>query len=130
MQEFNETANGVYVITVTPFLPDGAIDFDSIDRMVDYYLEVGATGLTVLGMMGEAQKLTLAESHTIVQRVIKRVQGRVPVVAGVSAPGFAQMQSLTEKAMSDGAAAAMIAPPSVLRTDEQIVSYYHQASDF
>lgn len=130
MQEFNETANGVYVITVTPFLPDGAIDFDSIDRMVDYYLEVGATGLTVLGMMGEAQKLTLAESHTIVQRVIKRVQGRVPVVAGVSAPGFAQMQSLTEKVMSDGAAAVMIAPPSVLRTDEQIVSYYHQASDF
>ena len=52
----NETANGVYTIAVTPFLPDGALDFDSIDTMVDAYIERGATGLTVLGMMGEAGK--------------------------------------------------------------------------
>jgi 4-hydroxy-tetrahydrodipicolinate synthase len=130
MKEFNETANGVYVIAVTPFHPSGEIDFASIDRMVEYYIEAGAAGLTVLGMMGEAQKLTLAESHTIVQHVIKRVKGRVPVVAGVSAPGFAQMQSLTNMVMMDGAAAVMVAPPSALRTDDQIVSYYHQVSDF
>ena len=48
----NETANGVYTIAVTPFLPDGALDFDSIDTLVDAYIERGATGLTVLGMMG------------------------------------------------------------------------------
>ena len=54
----NETANGVYTIAVTPFLPDGALDFDSIDTMVDAYIERGATGLTILGMMGEAGKLT------------------------------------------------------------------------
>ena len=130
MMEFNEQAAGVYVIAVTPFRPNGEIDFDSIDRMVDFYLEAGATGLTVLGMMGEAQKLTLAESSAVVQRVIKRVEGRVPIVAGVSAPGFAQMQSLTNMVTMDGAAAVMVAPPSSLRTDDQIVSYYHQMSDF
>ena len=52
-----ETAQGVFTIAVTPFLPDGAVDWDSIDRVVDFYIEKGATGLTILGMMGEAGKL-------------------------------------------------------------------------
>lgn len=125
-----EDAKGVYVIAVTPFHADGALDLESTDRMVDFYLSVGATGLTVLGMMGEAQKLTIEESQLIVRRILERVAGRVPVVVGVSAPGFAQMSSLTRMVMGDGAAAVMIAPPPSLRTDDQIVGYYRQAVDF
>lgn len=125
-----EDAKGVYVIAVTPFHADGALDLESTDRMVDFYLSVGATGLTVLGMMGEAQKLTIEESQLIVRRILDRVAGRVPVVVGVSAPGFAQMASLTRMVMDDGAAAVMIAPPASLRTDDQIVGYYRQAVDF
>lgn len=98
--------------------------------MVDFYLERGATGLTVLGMMGEAQKLTIEESQTYVRRILRRVDGRVPVVAGVSAAGFAQMQALTSMVMDDGAAGVMIAPPSSLRNDQQIVTYYKQAAEF
>lgn len=128
--KLDETANGVYVIAVTPFLPDGAVDMNSTDRMVDFYLEAGATGLTVLGIMGEAPKLTGAESAAFVQRVLARVAGRVPVIVGVSAPGFAQMQGLTASVMADGAAGVMIAPPGHLRTDDQIVGYYHQAAEF
>ena len=45
----DETAEGVFTIAVTPFLPDGAIDWDSVDSMVDFYIEKGATGLTILG---------------------------------------------------------------------------------
>lgn len=130
MTRLTETARGVYVIAVTPFLPDGGLDLESTDRMVDFYLSVGATGLTVLGMMGEAQKLTIEESQLIVRRILARVAGRVPVVVGVSAPGFAQMASLTEMVMDDGAAGVMIAPPSSLRTDDQIVAYYAQAVGF
>ena len=130
MTRLTETAKGVYVIAVTPFFDDGAIDLDSIDRMVDFYLSAGATGLTVLGMMGEAQKLTIEESQLIVRRILARVAGRAPVVVGVSAPGFAQMTALTEMVMDDGAAGVMIAPPSSLRTDDQIVGYYHQAAGF
>lgn len=126
----DETANGVYVIAVTPFLPDGAVDMDSTDRMVDFYLDAGATGLTVLGIMGEAPKLTGAESAAFVKRIVKRVAGRVPVIVGVSAPGFAQMEGLTKSVMDDGAAGVMIAPPGHLRTDDQIVGYYHQAVEF
>lgn len=127
---FDESASGVYVIAVTPFTDTGAIDWDSVDRMVDFYLEVGATGLTVLGMMGEAQKLTLDESRAVVERVLKRVKDRVPIVVGVSAPGFAQMQALSSMVMDAGAAAVMVAPPGSLKTDDQIVTYYHQVVDF
>jgi 4-hydroxy-tetrahydrodipicolinate synthase len=130
MMRLNEQARGVYVIALTPFTETGDLDLGSTDRMVDFYLERGATGLTVLGMMGEAQKLTIEESQTYVRRILRRVDGRVPVVAGVSAAGFAQMQALTSMVMDDGAAGVMIAPPSSLRNDQQIVTYYKQAAEF
>ena len=130
MSRLTETAKGVYVIAVTPFRADGAIDLTSTDSMVEFYLGAGATGLTVLGIMGEAPKLTPEESALIVKRILDRVAGRVPVVVGVSAPGFAQVQTLTAKVMDEGAAGVMIAPPGNLRTDDQIVGYYQQAADF
>ncbi len=129
MALLDETADGVYVIAVTPFTETGALDLDSTDRMVDFYLEKGATGLTVLGMMGEAPKLTAEESRIFVRRVLKRVNGRVPVVAGVSAAGFAAMAELSESVMGDGAAGVMVAPPSNLRTDDQILSYYAMVAE-
>ena len=129
MTLLNETAKGVYVIAVTPFTDTGALDLDSADRMVDFYLEKGATGLTLLGMMGEAPKLTAAESRTLVRRVLARTAGRVPVVVGVSAPGFAAMTELSRAVMDDGAAGVMVAPPWSLRTDDQIVGYYDMVAE-
>ena len=123
----NETAKGVFTIAVTPFLPDGAVDFDSVDSMVDAYIERGATGLTVLGMMGEAGKLSAEESLAVVKRVVAR--SSVPVVVGVSAPGFAAMSALSQASMDAGAAGVMVAPPSSLRTDAQIIGYYHNTAD-
>lgn len=129
MSRLTEEARGVYTIAATPFQTDGALDLESTDRMIDAYLEKGATGLTVLGMMGEAPKLTMTESREFVARVLARVAGRVPVVVGVSSPGFAQMKELTEMVMGEGAGGVMIAPPGVLRSDDQIVTYYAQAAD-
>lgn len=123
----DETAQGVFTIAVTPFLPDGALDWDSIDRMVDFYIEKGATGLTILGMMGEAGKLTAEESIAVVKRVTAR--STVPIVVGVSAPGFAAMKTLSDAAMDLGAAGVMVAPPGNLKTDDQIVTYYHNTAE-
>ncbi|KMO10918.1 dihydrodipicolinate synthase family protein [Methylobacterium indicum] len=120
-------AKGVFPIAPTPFHPDGRIDEASIDRMTDFYGEIGATGLTVLGMMGEAPKLDGAEAIAVASRVIRRT--RLPVIIGVSAPGFAAMGSLTRAVMEAGAAGVMIAPPPSLRTDDQIVGYYAQAAE-
>ena len=122
-----EAASGVFTIAVTPFLPDGALDFASLDRVTDFYLEKGATGLTILGIMGEAGKLTAGESLEVVRRVVARAS--VPVVVGVSAPGFAAMQALASEAMAAGAAGVMVAPPATLRSDDQIVGYFRTVAE-
>ncbi|GAN81550.1 dihydrodipicolinate synthase family protein [Acidocella aminolytica] len=119
------TASGVFSIAATPFLPDGALDRASIDSLTDFYLDCGVAGLTILGIMGEAQKLEPEEALAVSRQIIARAS--VPVIVGVSAPGFTAMRSLACGVMELGAAGVMIAPPPHLRTDEQILTYYAQA---
>ncbi|MCZ8313325.1 dihydrodipicolinate synthase family protein [Phreatobacter sp.] len=123
------TASGVYVIAATPFHDDGRIDETSTDSMVDFYRACGCDGMTILGVMGEAPKLAAEESVAISKQIIKRAGPSMPVIVGVSAPGFAAMRSLARTVMDAGAAGVMIAPPNTLRTDDQIVTYYKQAVD-
>ena len=120
-------AKGVYVIAPTPFHADGRIDESSIDRMCDFFVKAGVDGMTVLGQLGEAPKMAHEESVGIVKRVLARV--KLPIVVGVSAPGFAAMRALTQDVMALGASGVMIAPPNTLRTDDSIVQYYKQASE-
>ena len=123
------SANGVYLIAVTPFADDGALDLSSTDRMVDFYLERGATGLTILGILGEATKLTADESRIFVRQVLARVNGRVPVVVGASSPGFAPMRELAHSVMDMGASGVMVAPASTVRTDDQITAYFDMVDE-
>lgn len=120
------TASGLFPIAPTPFTPDGAIDQGSVDTLIARYLAAGATGVTVLGIMGEAPKLEPDEALALAARFIEGF-GALPVIVGVSAPGFAAMRALARAAMERGAAGVMIAPPPSLRTDEQITGYYRQA---
>lgn len=122
---FGTDSKGVYAIATTPFFDDGRLDHDSVDRLTDFYQESGCTGITILGIMGEAPKLEPAEARAIIRQVVARSQ--VPIIVGVSAPGFAAMRSLARDAMDMGAAGVMIAPTPALRTDEQIVTYFAQA---
>ena len=129
MPLLDETAQGVYVIAATPFKDDGALDLDSADRMIDFYLERGADGLTLLGIMGEAPKLTAEESVAFIRRVVRRVKGRIPIIVGVSSPGLAATKALADSAMNDGAAGVLVAAPSALRTDDQIFSYFESVAE-
>lgn len=124
MNQLDASAKGAYLIAVTPFAGDGTLDLQSTDRMVDFYLQHGATGLTILGILGEATKLTAEESKVFTKRVLERVNDRVPVVVGASSPGFAAMRELTQSVMALGASGVMIAPPPSVRTDDQIVAYF------
>jgi 4-hydroxy-tetrahydrodipicolinate synthase len=121
--------SGVYVIAVTPFRDDGHLDEASADRMVEFYRDCGATGLTILGVMGEAPKLDTEEALGFSRRVIARAGPRLPVIVGVSAPGFAAMRTLSNGVMDAGAAGVMIAPPATLRTDDQLAGYFDQCVD-
>src|ERR1041384_4549671 len=106
----DETAKGVYIISATPFTDAGDIDFDSTDSLVDFYLESGVNGMTILGVLGEAPKLSNEESVAFTEHVLKRVNGKVQVVVGVSSAGNLNLKRLTDKVMSLGAAGVMISP--------------------
>ncbi len=118
------SARGVFPISATPFLDNGALDLASAETLTDFYLERGATGLTILGMMGEAPKLSPEESSEFLKLVLARVAGRVRVVIGVSNPGLSAMVALAHEAMASGAAGVMVAPLPSLKTEEQITGYY------
>lgn len=120
--------HGVWIIAATPFDEDGALDLASTDRLVDFYLGHGVHGMTLLGMMGEAPKLTRDEAVAFVQRVVRRVDGRVPLVAGVPSGGFAPMAEFARMLADLGVAAVMIAPPAGLRGDDAVVDWYEQAA--
>ena len=121
-------AAGTFAIAPTPFHDDGRIDDKSIDRLTDFYAEVGCDGVTVLGILGEAPKLDAAEAEQVAIRFVKRA-GNMQIIVGVSAPGFATMRALARATMDAGAAAVMIAPPPNLRTDDQITGYFRQAQE-
>jgi 4-hydroxy-tetrahydrodipicolinate synthase len=128
MPLLDETAAGVFVIAATPFADDGALDLKSVDRMIDFYLERGADGVTLLGIMGEAPKLTAEESRLFLRRALGRMGG-LPAIVGVSAPGLAPMKELADIAMDLGAAGVMVAPASHLRSDDQIYNYFESVAE-
>ena len=129
MPSLDRSSSGVFVISVTPFTETGDLDLDGVDRLVGFYLSRGVDGLTILGMMGEAPKLSATEARAFIARVTRAVAGAVPVVVGVSAPGFASMRELTDVAMAEGAAGVMVAPPGSLRTERQIVDYFDMVAE-
>lgn len=123
-QLLDASARGVYTISATPFTDSGDIDWPSVDSLVEFYLQCGVQGLTVLGMMGEAQKLSDHESAEFTRHFLRRVNGRVPVIVGVSNPGTANLVKLSRIAMDAGACGVMVAPLTGLKTENQIVVYF------
>ncbi len=97
-------AKGTFAIAPTPFHDDGRIDEGSIDRLIDFYEEVGCEGVTVLGIMGEAPKLDAAEAEQVAVPFVKRAK-KMQVIVGMSAPGFATMRALARASMDVGAPA-------------------------
>ncbi|RDE09549.1 dihydrodipicolinate synthase family protein [Pelagibacterium lacus] len=124
--KLNEQARGVYVIAATPFDDNGAVDQDSINSMVDGYLAAGVSGITILGMMGEANKLSEAESKSVITGVLNRVDQRVPVVVGVSSAGLDPLVALSKFSMDAGAAGVMATPIPSIRTDEALYGYFER----
>jgi 4-hydroxy-tetrahydrodipicolinate synthase len=123
-ERISETSRGVYIIAPTPFTDTGDLDLRSLDSLIDHYFETRVTGITILGVLGEATKLTPEESGTVLDHVLRRVDGRIPVVVGASNPGTDNLVRFARKAMDKGAAGVMISPLSGLKTDDQIYAYW------
>jgi len=123
------SARGVYVIAATPFNADGSLDLEGARSMIDFYLERGAHGLTLLGMMGEQQKLSPEEGTTFVDTCLRHIAGRVPVIVGAATPWIDNLKSFAQRIMDLGAAGLMFAPMTGLRTDEQIEGFIARVCD-
>ncbi len=116
-------AKGVYVIAATPFRDDGSIDFDSIDALVDFYKRCGVQGMTILGVMGEFQKLSEVETLQVARRFLDAAGGSIPAIVGVSNPGTSQLVKIANASMEAGAAGVMLMPAAGLKTDEAVTGY-------
>ena len=82
MQKPVRTFSGSLVALVTPFTPAGGVDFDMLDRLVDFHLQNGTDGIVALGTTAETPTMTDEEKTAVAQRVISRVDGKIPDIVG------------------------------------------------
>ncbi len=116
--------SGVCTITLTPFTEEGDVDLRGIDSLTELYLGSGVHGLTVLGIMGEAHKLSDAERSAVMQRYITAAADRLPVIVGCSAAATRVAIERAREAESTGAAAVMVAPPNNVRNLDLVFEHY------
>lgn len=116
---------GILPVLPTPFLPDGAIDPAGLERIVDFALACGADGLVFPGFASEVDDLTAEERITLLRLVVERAGGRVPVVAGASAPSVEEAVAHSRAAMAAGVDTVMIqAPRSVGAGGDAVAAFY------
>jgi 4-hydroxy-tetrahydrodipicolinate synthase len=121
---------GIIPAVTTPFDAAGAIDFESLESNMAALLEAGVHGIVATGTMGEAGSLSTAERRAVVAAVARAVDGRAPVIAGVSAGTPAAAIALAADAAEAGAVALMMLPPLGYRGDaHEIVAYYRSVAE-
>lgn len=118
---------GVFPIVVTPFHDDGAIDYLSLDRLIDHLLAQGAHGLGLFGNASEGYTLQASERVEMLKRIAKRVNGRVPLVVSSGHTGTDAAVALSVEARDLGANALMVLPPYFLKPDGDGLMFYFEA---
>ena len=99
----SEDLKGSLVALVTPMKPSGAVDWKALDGLVDWHLESGTNGIVPVGTTGESATLSVREHREVIAATVRRVSGRVPVVAGTGANATAEAIEYTKAAQGDGA---------------------------
>jgi 4-hydroxy-tetrahydrodipicolinate synthase len=120
---------GVYTIALTPFTDKGDLDDKSIGSLSEFYVDAGVHGITILGIMGEAHKLSDAERRAIIERYVSAVGGRVPVVVGCSAVATKVVAERVQEAEKAGATAVMVAPPNNQRSLDLVFEHYRRVAE-
>src|SRR5215467_7181757 len=122
--------NGVIPILATPFHDDERIDLESWERLIQFMVRIGVNGITILGVLGESNRLSDRERETLIGAAISTVDGRVPVIVGSSHTGTQAARELAQMAQDLGADAVMVAPSKEpVPNDDRIVEYYQRIAD-
>ncbi|MEY2862885.1 MAG: hypothetical protein RLY58_592 [Pseudomonadota bacterium] len=125
-----QTIQGSLVALVTPMFEDGALDWAALDQLVDWHIAQGTHGLVAVGTTGESATLDVAEHAQVIERVIARTAGRVPVIAGTGANSTREAIELTETARRLGADAALLVTPYYNKpTQEGLYRHYRAIAE-
>lgn len=115
---------GVIPILATPFHDDESLDHVSLARMIGFFAETGVTAVTLLGVLGESNRLNDSERSALIRTAVKAA-GSLPVIVGCSHTGTSATVALAQEAENLGAAAVMIAPSKQpVPNDEAVFTYY------
>jgi 4-hydroxy-tetrahydrodipicolinate synthase len=101
---------GVFPILPTPFLADESVDLKSYGNIVQFMADVGVSGVTILGVLGEANRLTDSERESIIRTAVTAAAGKIPIVVGTSHSGTRATIALSQSAAELGASAIMVTP--------------------
>lgn len=96
---------------VTPFQADGSIDYVATEKLIEHLLLTGTDSLVVCGTTGESPTLSTEEKLELIQFVVEKTKGRVPVIAGTGGNNTAASIELSQKAEALGVDALMIVTP-------------------
>jgi 4-hydroxy-tetrahydrodipicolinate synthase len=89
----------------------GGLDWQALERLIDFHLEKGTDGIVAVGTTGESATLDMSEHKQAIRRVVDQVAGRIPVIAGTGANSTREAVELTEAARSVGADACLLVTP-------------------
>jgi 4-hydroxy-tetrahydrodipicolinate synthase len=118
---------GIYNIVPTPFEASGELDEASLVRLIDFVIDTGVDGVTVLGVLGEAAKLSESERARVIDISVESAAGRVPVVVGATHAATDRSVAFSREAAARGAAALMVAPPGLARPNDAAVRRHFES---
>ncbi|MEM6605124.1 MAG: 4-hydroxy-tetrahydrodipicolinate synthase [Pseudomonadota bacterium] len=110
---------GSIVALVTPMLPGGAIDWESLDALLEWHVESGTAAIGAVGTTGESATLDVEEHLSVIKRCVDIINGRLPVIAGTGANSTWEALELTEKAAALGADACLLVTPYYNRPSQR-----------
>lgn len=116
---------GVLTVLPTPFSPDGEVDLDSLESLVEHAIIAGSSGLVCFGLASELYKLDDDERRRILAAVVDCASGRVRVIAGSEGNSVRTAVTRTSETIARGVDAVMVLPPSFVIPDaDSVVEYY------
>jgi 4-hydroxy-tetrahydrodipicolinate synthase len=119
--------SSVFNITPTPFHDDGSLDLESLRRLTAFTREKGVNGMTILGVLGEADKLTESERDRVIATTIEAAGGGFPICVGTTHAGTDGCIAYSQRAQQLGAAAVMVAPPRMARVNDAALERHYRA---
>ncbi|MBT3613594.1 MAG: 4-hydroxy-tetrahydrodipicolinate synthase, partial [Thiotrichales bacterium] len=118
---------GSMVALVTPMNSDGELDWDALEQLVEFHIDGGTDAIVAMGTTGESATLNEKEHCAVIQRVIKCVAGRVPVIAGTGANSTQEAIDLTRCAKEQGADAALLVTPYYNKPTQEGLYLHYKA---